>query len=143
MMESMIEKGEIGKDLKLKFNGLGADLTVTERGDLDTVENHDDLAQAIIVRLSTDQGELYDIGHADYGSHLNEVVGEINTEATRKRIQSIVRECLFQEPRIKEVVSVNVLTEQKNPHRLDIEITVLPINSSFFLSLTYPFRLEV
>jgi phage baseplate assembly protein W len=138
----MAEKREIGKDLRLRFNELGADLTITERGDLDTVENYDDLAQAIIVRLSTDEGELYDIGHVDFGSHLYEVVGELNNEATRKRVQSIIRECLFQEPRIQEVVSVNVLTDQKDPHRLDIEITVLPINSKAYLSLTYPFRLE-
>jgi phage baseplate assembly protein W len=138
----MAEKREIGKDLKLRFNELGADLTVTEKGDLDTVEDYDDLAQAIIIRLSTDEGELYDIGHADYGSHLYEVVGELNNEVTRKRIQSIIRECLFQEPRIQEVVSVNVLTDHKDPYRLDIEITVLPIDSKTYLSLTYPFRLE-
>jgi phage baseplate assembly protein W len=106
------------------------------------VEDYDDLAQAIIIRLSTDEGELYDIGHSDYGSHLYEVVGELNNEATRKRIQSIIRECLFQEPRIQEVVSVNVLTDHKDPQRLDIEITVLPINSETYLNLTYPFRLE-
>jgi phage baseplate assembly protein W len=138
----MAAKREIGKDLKLRFNELGADLTVTEKGDLDTVEDYDDLAQAIIIRLSTDEGELYDIGHADYGSHLYEVVGELNNEVTRKRIQSIIRECLFQEPRIQEVVSVNVLADHKDPHRLDIEITVLPIDSKTYLSLTYPFRLE-
>jgi phage baseplate assembly protein W len=138
----MAAKREIGKDLKLRFNELGADLTVTEKGDLDTVEDYDDLAQAIIIRLSTDEGELYDIGHSDYGSHLYEVVGELNNEATRKRIQSIIRECLFQEPRIQEVVSVNVLTDHKDPQRLDIEITVLPINSETYLNLTYPFRLE-
>lgn len=138
----MVEDGKIGKDLKLKFSELGADLTVTDHGDLDTVENEDDLAQAIIVRLSTDVGELYDIGHADYGSRLYEVVGELNSEPTRKRVQSLVRECLFQELRIKEVVSVNVLADQKEPHRLDIEITVLPISSSVYLTLSYPFRLE-
>ena len=138
----MVKKIEIGKDLKLKFNQLGADLTITEEGDLETVQNEEDLAQAIVLRLSTDEGELYDIGHADYGSHLYEVVGELNTEATRKRVQSLVRECLFQEPRIKEVVSVNVLTDKKASNQLNIEITVLPINSRAYLSLTYPFQLE-
>ena len=138
----MVERVRIGKDLKLKFNELGADLQATSKGDLDTVENEDNLAQAITVRLSTDEGELYDIGHADYGSHLYEVIGEVNNETTRKRIEALVRECLFQEPRIKEVVSVSVLIAKKDPQRLDIEITVLPINSSTYLSLSYPFRLE-
>ena len=137
------KKNAIGKDLRLTFDVLGADLTVTPRGDLDTVVEEDDLAQAIIARLSTDEGELYDIGHADYGSRLHEVIGEINNEATRERIKALVRDCLAQEPRIREIISINVQTFPHDPHRVDIEITVLPIASSVYLTVVYPFRLEV
>lgn len=138
----MAEKREIGNDLKLRFNELGADLVVSEKGDLDIVKNYDDLAQAIIVRLSTEEGELDDVGHADYGSRLYEVIGEPNTDTIRKRIMSLVRECLFQEPRIKEVVNLNINSDRINPNRLDIEITVLPVNSTTYLTLNYPFSLE-
>ncbi len=138
----MAEQFGIGKDLRLQFVELGADLSPTRKGDLDTVENEDNLLQAITMRLSTDQGELYDIGHADYGSHLFEVVGEINNEVTRKRIELVVRECLSQESRIKEVINVSVLTNKSDPQRVDIEITVLPIESNHYLTLSYPFRLE-
>jgi phage baseplate assembly protein W len=140
----MSRKGErIGKDLKLRFDELGADLTVTTKGDLDTVVNEDNLAQAIIARLATNEGELYDVGHADYGSRLHDVIGEINNETTRRRIKAIVRDCLAQELRIREVTSIRALTNPGDPHRVDIEITVLPIESSVYLTVTYPFRLEV
>jgi len=138
------EKREIiGKDLKLKFDQLGADLTVTSEGDLDTVSDEDNLAQAIIARLTTGQGELHDVGHADYGSRLDELIGEVNNETTRERVKAVVLDCLTQEPRIKEVASINVRTDPYDLHRVDIEITVLPTGSSTFLTIVYPFRLEV
>jgi phage baseplate assembly protein W len=139
----LTENGEkLGKDLKMNFQEIGADLVVTKKGDLETVANEDNLAQAIIIRLSTDEGELYDIGHADYGSRLYEVIGEINNKATRQRLKALVRECLVQESRIKEVSTINVLPDPHDPHRVDIEITILPIGSSVYLNIVYPFRLE-
>ncbi len=137
------EKEAIGKDLKLRFDRLGADLTVTTEGDLDTVSNEDNLAQAIIARLTTEEGELQDVGHADYGSRLYELIGEINNETTRERIKAVVLDCLTQEPRIKEVVSIDVRTRPHDLNRVDIDITVLPIGSSTYLTIVYPFRLEV
>lgn len=140
----MSERREIvGKDLKLRFDELGADLTVTSEGDLGTVSDEDNLAQAIIARLTTGEGELHDVGHADYGSRLQELIGEVNNETTRERIKAVVLDCLTQEPRIKEVTSINVRTDPYNPNRVDIEITVLPMGSSTFITLVYPFRLEV
>jgi len=141
----MSEKKEvIGKDLKLKFDPLGADLIIAAEGDLDTVSDEDNLAQAIISRLTTEEGELHDVGHADYGSRLHELIGEVNNETTRERIKAVVRDCLAQEPRIKEVVSINVITDPYDPNRVDIDITVLPIGeSSRLLTIVYPFRLEV
>jgi phage baseplate assembly protein W len=139
----MAENGErIGKDLKLRFVEPGADLVVTTGGDLDTLEKEDNLVQAIIARLATDEGELTDVGHADYGSRLYGLIGEINNEATRQRIKSVVAGCLFQERRIKEVTSIKVLTDPHDPHRVNIEISVLPIQSGVYLTIVYPFRLE-
>jgi phage baseplate assembly protein W len=136
------EREAIGTDLKLKFDWLGADLTLME-GDYDTISAEENLAQAIIARLSTEEGELYDIGHADYGSRLHELVGEPNNERTRQRVENLIRDCLTQEPRIKEVANVNVRPSPNDLHGVDIEITVLPIESNTFLTVVYPFRLEV
>lgn len=137
------EREVIGKDLKLRFDQLGADLTVSSEGDLDIVSDEDNLAQAIIARLTTEEGELHDVGHADYGSHLHELIGEVNNETTRERIKAVVLDCLTQEPRIKEVVSIDVRTDPYDLHRVDIDITVLPIGSSTLITVVYPFRLEV
>jgi phage baseplate assembly protein W len=133
---------DLGKDLRLSFCEIGADLTASKKGDFETVADEDNLAQAIIARLSTDEGELFDIGHADYGSRLFEVIGEVNNKAARQRLKALVRECLVQERRIKEVININVLPDPADSHRVDIEITILPIKGSQYLTIVYPFRLE-
>lgn len=138
----MTEKEDLGKDLRLKFYEIGADLSASKRGDFETITDEDNLAQAIIARLSTDEGELYDIGHADYGSRLFTIIGEINNKATRQRLKALVRESLVQERRIKEVININVVPDPFDAQRVDIEMTILPIKSSRYLTIVYPFRLE-
>jgi len=129
-----------GKDLKLKFDRLGADL-VAENGDLQTVSEEENIAQAIVHRLSTEEGELDDIGHADYGSRLYQIVGEPNSEETRSRIRNVVEYALSQDPRIKEVTGINVKTDPREPSVVSIEITILPEEGSP-LTVVYPFGLE-
>lgn len=137
----MSEKNELGKDLRLQFDELGVDLTAT-KGDFETVSDEHNLVQAIIHRLTTEEGELYDIGHADYGSRLHELVGEQNNARTRERLRNLIKECLAEEPRITEVTDIKVAPNQYDPNRLDIEITVRPIGKSMLVSLGYPFSLE-
>ena len=139
----MTERNEkLGIDLRLRFEQLGADLIVTPEGDLETVDSEDNLVQAIISRLATDVGELYDIGHADYGSRLYEIIGEVNNPITRQRIKTIVKDCLDQESRIKEITSISVLVSPSDPNRVSIEITVVPVQGTRYLTISYPFRLE-
>lgn len=140
----MTDKSELlGKDLRLEFVGVGADLSVAPAGDLKTAAGIDNLAQAIVSRLSTSKGELYDIGHPDYGSRLYELFGQPNNDTTRKEITKAVLECLAEETRIKEVIEVNVRTDPKDPNCVNIGIIVIPIEVSTPLSLVYPFNLEV
>jgi phage baseplate assembly protein W len=139
-MES--EKEQLGKDLKLKFDASGADLTVEPEGDFYTISEEDNLAQAIIARLSTDVGELYDIGHADYGSRLHDVIGEVNNAETRNRIKTIVEDCLIQETRIKQVANIAVLPNPRDPHAVDIEMSVIPITGSETLTIFFQYALE-
>jgi phage baseplate assembly protein W len=139
-MES--EKEQLGKDLKLKFDASGADLFVAPEGDFFTISDEDNLAQAIIARLSTDEGELYDIGHADYGSRLYDVVGEVNNAETRNQIKTIVEDCLVQETRIRQVANITVLPNPHNPHAVDIEISIIPIKASETLTIFFPYSLE-
>jgi phage baseplate assembly protein W len=140
----MTEKEDpLGKDIKLQFDQIGAaDLSMTNRGDLETISGDENLSQAIISRLSTNKGELFDTGHPNYGSRLYEIIGEIFNESTRQKIKAIVRECLLQESRIRKIVGINVEADSHIPHQVNIEITILPVKSSTYLTLIYPIRLE-
>mgnify|MGYP000016161338 CR=1 FL=1 len=129
-------------DLRLRIDSVGADLSIRE-GDLETIREEDNLAQAIIHRLMTSRGELTDLGHPEYGSRLSDLIGEPNNERTRSRARNLVVECLSQESRIKEILSVNVNTNPLDPNRIDIEIVVVPVGVRKPISITYPLRLEV
>ena len=135
------KKEEIGVDLKLRFDPLGADLS-TDLGDFDTITDDDNLVQAIIHRLTTWEGELEDIGHADYGSRLHEVIGETNNTRTRERLKNLVHACLEEEPRIIKIVDIKAVQNVKDLNRVDIVITVLPVGKSDVISLSFPFNLE-
>ena len=136
-------KRVLGTDLRLKESDQGADLALGNNGDLATVSDEFNLAQAILGRLRIRRGELRDIGHNRLGSRLYDFVGEPNSEATRERIRNAVRETLSEEPRISQVINVNVRTNEKDRDRVDLEITIIPIGQETPLNIVMPFYLEV
>lgn len=105
-----IDGGKIilGTDLALAETYMGSDLSNSAQGDLEQISEEMNLAQAILHRLRTIRGELADIGHADYGSNLYDMIGEPNNQTTRDRLKSIVRTTVMEEPRIKEIVKIEV-----------------------------------
>jgi phage baseplate assembly protein W len=150
----MEDETSLGKDLKLNFQPYFyegkifykaeiSDISVARSGDLEIVSGFDNLRQAIIMRLSISKGELEDLGHPTYGSRLFELFGQPNCERTREEIKRIVVECLNQEPRIKEILSVSTRVMPSDPDSLEIEISVLPIGGNVPLNIIYPFNLEV
>ncbi|HEX5187706.1 MAG TPA: hypothetical protein VFV86_12530 [Nitrososphaeraceae archaeon] len=98
----------MGTDLKLEDRGLGSDLLVSSSGDLVIVSEETNLAQAIVNRLKTIEGELFEIGHLTYGSRLLDFIGELNNNITRNRIRNHIKSILLKEPRIKEIVKLTV-----------------------------------
>ena len=98
----------LGTDLNLQEKGLGSDLVVSPTGDLVIVSEEPNLAQAIISRLRTIEGELYEIEHPTYGSRLYDFIGELNNDITRNRIRNYIKSTLMKEPRIKEIVKITV-----------------------------------
>ncbi len=98
----------LGTDLNLQEKGLGSDLVVSPTGDLVIVSEEPNLAQAIINRLRTIEGELYEIEHPTYGSRLYDFIGELNNDITRNRIRNYIKSTLMKEPRIKEIVKITV-----------------------------------
>lgn len=138
----MILSDLLRTDLKLRIEDGGADLSLLG-GDLEIVGEEDNLAQAILHRLMTEKGELEELGHPDYGSMLNNLLGQPNNEETRSRARALVLECLSQETRIKDILSVNVNHNLLDPQRIDIEIAVVPVGDRMSLGIFYSMSLEV
>ena len=136
------EKPILGRDLRLVETELGVDLSVSARGDLQTVRDELNLGQAIVHRFRTRKGELADIGRSNYGSRLYELIGEPNNETTRERAKAIVRDALRQDPRVKEIVRITVETRKGSLDIIDIDITVIAIGSNVPLNVVFPFHLE-
>ncbi len=136
-------KRVLGVDLKLKDEEMGVDLTISPTGDLQTVSEEMNVGQAVISRIRTRKGELLDLGHRQFGSRLYELVGEPNNEATRELVRNIAKETLSADPRIKEIRRIDVKQSRSDPHRVDLEITVIAIRSETPINIVYPFYLEV
>ena len=103
--------------------------------DLDIISGDENL-------ILTPMGELAALGHATYGSRLYELIGELNSQRNRNLAKLYVLQSLAAEPRVKEVVSVVVTQSPQERTRVDIEITVRPIDSDTTLNLVFPFFFE-
>ncbi len=151
----MPEQRRFGIDLKLLTNlerrkssrDEGHDLSVVRRPqtgqvDLDTLAGVDNLLQALLLRFLTPLGELAPLGHPDYGSRLFDLIGELNSETNRNRAKLFVLQALRDEPRVREVRSVTVTTNPKDPAQIDIVVSLLAIDGDAPLNLVFPFFLE-
>src|SRR5262249_11773317 len=125
----------------------GRDLVPTRRNetgelDLGTLAELDNLEQALLLRFMTRQGELAVLGHTDYGSRLHELIGEPNTETTRNRAKMYALIALSAEPRIAQVISVDVATNAADPTRIDITARLQMLHADTELNLVFPFFLD-
>ncbi|HZI66986.1 MAG TPA: hypothetical protein VFF17_10515 [Thermoanaerobaculia bacterium] len=125
----------------------GADLITRARAesgetDLEILAGGPNLQQALLLRFLTHAGELAVLGHPDYGSRLHLLIGERNTEATRNRAKLYVLEALQAEPRVKDVLSVDVIPSRKDRTQVDIDMKLRTIVSDTPLNLVFPFFLE-
>ena len=145
----------LGIDLRLLSNldriksnrDPGNDLAVrkrleTNRVDLDTYAGADNLVQALLLRLLTPKGELAVLGHPEYGSRLEELIGELNSETIRNRAKLYTLEALTADPRVKQVLSVNVKQNGRDRTQVDIAVKLLAIDSDTPLNFVFPFFLE-
>jgi phage baseplate assembly protein W len=125
----------------------GNDLSTIKRSetgqvDLETLSGADNLIQALLLRFLTPAGELAILGHADYGSRLHELIGELNTETNRNRAKLYVLQALGAEPRVRKVLSVKVTQSKRDRAQMDIDVSLLAIDSDTPLNLVFPFFLE-
>jgi phage baseplate assembly protein W len=144
-----------GRDIRLLKNlerqndrDKGSDLSIVQRPeigrglDLDVLSDLDNLRQALLLRFLTPMGELTALGHPSYGSRLFELIGELNSETNRNRAKVFVLQALAEEPRVKEVVAVNVTQGLSDRTRMDIDISLVPVDSSTPVNLVFPFFLN-
>jgi len=144
----------LGRDLQLLRNlerqhsrDVGRDLATRRRAetgglDLALLEGADNIAQALLLRFLTPQGELAPLGHPRYGSRLHELIGEPNTETNRNRAKLYTLQALAEEPRVEEVISARVRQNAADRGRVDIALELRVLTQSTPLNLVFPFFLD-
>jgi phage baseplate assembly protein W len=110
--------------------------------DYETVDGRDNLGQAVVMRLLTPLGELAELGHPEYGSRLNELLGSPNSDTRRGLAKLFVLEALAQEPRIAKVEEVTVTPAVEERDLVDILIRVQPVGAAQSVTIG-PFTLRV
>jgi phage baseplate assembly protein W len=108
--------------------------------DLGITSGHDNLAQAVIIRLLTPYGELSGLGHPTYGSRVHELIGRPNNETTRNLLRLRILETLKQEARIGEIVEAEVSPSPGRRSSVDVRLLVLPVGDTRTLTIG-PFTL--
>lgn len=143
-----------GMDLRLLRNlerqndrDRGRDLSTVIRPqtggvDLETLTGADNLKQALLLRFLTPVGEMAVLGHPTYGSRLFELIGELNNQTNRNRAKMYVLQALAQEPRVTEVLRVDVTTVRSNPNQINIDVSLRAIRDGTILNLVFPFFLD-
>ena len=110
--------------------------------DLETLARVDNLKQALLLRFLTPAGELALLGHPDYGSRLFDLIGELNNETNRNRAKLFVLEALQAEPRVKKILSVKVTQNRADRTRMDIDVSLVHLDSDTPFNLVFPFFLD-
>ncbi|GJH28937.1 GPW/gp25 family protein [Caballeronia novacaledonica] len=126
---------------RLPGNDLHTVRALSGRADLATLAGVDNLCQALLMRFMTRRGELAALGHADYGSRLYTLIGELNNATNRNRAKLFVLEALAAEPRVARVLSVDVGAGGRD--RLDITMKLKTIDGGTPLDLMFPFFIGV
>jgi hypothetical protein len=110
--------------------------------DLQVIAGVQNLQQALLLRFITHAGELSILGHPDYGSKLYTLIGELNNDTNRNLAKLYTIEALEAEPRVKEIVSIDVIPDPKERDIVDITVSVTAIDSDAPLNLVFPFSFQ-
>lgn len=108
----------------------------SETTDLGVATGRENLGQALILRLLTQKGALTQLGHPGYGSRLVELIGQLNNETTRNLARLYTIEAVSQEPRVRQLLDLNVEASQTSPDTLGINFFVLPLDDDMPLGVS-------
>lgn len=97
--------------------------------DLGAAAGIDALRQALVLRLLTPRGSLEALGHAGYGSRIHELIGRENNRRNRLLLRARVLETLLQEPRVAEVLAVEVSPDALDAGIVHVHAQVRPVGA--------------
>jgi len=121
---------DLGTDLRIVFSADGVDLSGPEKG-LETVTGLENLRQALLLRLLTDQGELSGIGHPGYGSRLSACLPDAPLEERdRELLRRSVHRTLLQDDRVAEVREILINPVPDQSKKLSIQAAVCAVSGN-------------
>jgi phage baseplate assembly protein W len=108
-----------------------------EATDLATLNQRENLAQALMLRLLTPRESLAELGHGGYGSRLHQLIGQHKSPATRNLCRAFILEVVAQEPRVEnQAVEITFHPDQETPSSLVFTLAVQPITGEAPIGLT-------
>ena len=117
----------LGTDLELVFFADGSADLALQPGDLAAASGRDNLRQALLLRLVTWRGELGHLGHPDYGSRVDELIGASMDRLDLALLERYVRRALLSDPRVAAVTRLRVLPRASEPGVIDVQAAVKPV----------------
>jgi phage baseplate assembly protein W len=109
---------------------------VDELTDIAVLEERENLAQALTLRLLTPKSSLKDLGHANYGSRLHELIGRQKNDTNRNLCRLFVLEAVAQEPRVEDkAVAFSFDRDRETVSSFYFDLVVKPKDGGDDLSL--------
>ena len=108
-----------------------------------TVHGIENLLQAIWMRLNTPEGSLAELGHPEYGSRLYLLVGRLDVPETHERARLYIARALSREPRIAEILAIQVFSEPAGSGRvLTTSVSIKPVGHGENVQFGFSILLE-
>jgi len=109
---------------------------VDELTDIAVFEDRENLAQALILRLLIPRGSLKDLGHANYGSRLHELIGRQKNDTNRNLCRLFVLQAVAREPRVEDkAVAFSFDRDRETVSSFYFDLVVKPKNGDDDLTL--------
>lgn len=125
----MDRKDALKTDLAMVVDEKGvADVAFACEGDVSVVSGSDNLRQALALRILVGRGELRDVGHTRYGSHVPDLVGEPLDRTNLELLRRYVRLALKTDPRVTDVTQLVVRVREGTPGVVEIDAKVKASN---------------
>jgi phage baseplate assembly protein W len=126
----MADEDPLKSDLGMVVDDKGVADIAWSGGEIQQVSGTDNLRQALALRVLVGRGELGDVGHARYGSHVPDLIGEPLDRTNLELLRRYVRQALKEDARVEDVTQVVVRTREDAPGIVYVDATVKAINDA-------------